>query len=101
MVTPTYYALLRQTKLSGSGGATYTTDTTYNYNGQVLQYTYQAAGQKMTQVTNTYEWGTQRLSNSRVDRQDVPGTDKSATHRPPLTTLTATLMATSVDGSAA
>ncbi|MEU6467616.1 HYD1 signature containing ADP-ribosyltransferase family protein [Streptomyces sp. NPDC046976] len=79
-VTPTYDDLLRQTKLSGSGGATYTTDTTYDYTGQVLQYTYQAAGQKMTQVTNTYEWGTQRLSNSRVDRQDVPGTDKSATY---------------------
>lgn len=79
-VTPTYDELLRQTKLSGSGGATYTTDTTYGYAGQVLQYTYQAAGQKMTQVTNTYEWGTQRLSNSRVDRQDVPGTDKSATY---------------------
>ncbi|MFF7402287.1 polymorphic toxin-type HINT domain-containing protein [Streptomyces murinus] len=79
-VTPTYDELLRPTKLSGSGGATYTTDTTYSYTGQVLQYTYQAAGQKMTQVTNTYEWGTQRLSNSRVDRQDVPGTDKSATY---------------------
>ncbi|MFJ5611524.1 RHS repeat-associated core domain-containing protein [Streptomyces sp. NPDC093221] len=79
-VTPTYDEVLRPSTVSGSGGATYTTNTTYSYTGQALQYTFQAAGQKMTQVTNTYQWGTQRLSNSRVDRQDVPGTDKSATY---------------------
>jgi RHS repeat-associated protein len=79
-VTPTYDEVLRPVTVSGSGGATYTTGTTYSYTGQALQYTYQAAGKKMTQVTNTYEWGTQRLLNSRVDRQDVPGTDKSATY---------------------
>ncbi|MFI0719143.1 RHS repeat domain-containing protein [Streptomyces sp. NPDC021224] len=79
-VTPTYDEALRPVTVSGSGGATYTTDTAYSYTGQVLQYTFQAAGQKAVQVTNTFEWGTQRLSNSRVDRQDVPGTDKSATY---------------------
>ncbi|WP_377273554.1 polymorphic toxin-type HINT domain-containing protein [Peterkaempfera sp. SMS 1(5)a] len=79
-VLPTYDDVLRPVTLSGSGGATYITGTTYSNIGQPLQYTYQAAGQKMTQVTNTYQWGTQRLSNSRVDRQDVPGTDKSATY---------------------
>ncbi|WP_265736758.1 polymorphic toxin-type HINT domain-containing protein, partial [Peterkaempfera griseoplana] len=79
-VTPTYDEVLRPVTLSGSGGATYITGTTYSNTGQPLQYTYQAAGGKMTQVTNTYEWGTRRLSNSRVDRQDVPGTDKSATY---------------------
>lgn len=79
-VTPTYDEVLRPVTLSGSGGATYITGTTYSYVGQPLQYTYQAAGGKTTQVTNTYEWGTRRLSNSRVDRQDVPGTDKSATY---------------------
>lgn len=79
-LTPTYDDLLRPVELSGSGGATYITDTIYSNDGRPLQYTYQAAGQKMTQVTNTYQWGTQRLSNSRVDRQDVPGTDKSATY---------------------
>ncbi|MFI0939446.1 polymorphic toxin-type HINT domain-containing protein [Streptomyces sp. NPDC021020] len=79
-LTPTYDDLLRPVELSGSGGATYITDTVYSNDGRPLQYTYKAAGQKMTQVTNTYQWGTQRLSNSRVDRQDVPGTDKSATY---------------------
>lgn len=79
-ITPTYDDVLRPVKLSGSGGATYITGTLYSNDGKPLQYIYQAAGQKMTQVTNTYEWGTQRLSNSRVDRQDVPGTDKSATY---------------------
>ncbi|WP_169797039.1 RHS repeat-associated core domain-containing protein, partial [Streptacidiphilus griseoplanus] len=79
-VTPTYDEVLRPVTLSGSGGATYITGTTYSNTGQPLQYTYQAAGGKTTQVTNTYEWGTGRLSNSRVDRQDVPGTDKSATY---------------------
>ncbi|WUH89250.1 sugar-binding protein [Streptomyces sp. NBC_00433] len=79
-VTPAYDEVLRPVTVSGSGGATYTTATAYSYTGQALQYTFQAAGQKMTQVTNTYEWGSQRLSNSRVDRQDVPGTDKSATY---------------------
>ncbi|WP_377267660.1 RHS repeat-associated core domain-containing protein [Peterkaempfera sp. SMS 1(5)a] len=79
-VLPTYDDVLRPVTLSGSGGATYVTGTTYSNTGQPLQYTYQAAGGKTTQVTNTYQWGTRRLSNSRVDRQDVPGTDKSATY---------------------
>ncbi|MFG2881566.1 RHS repeat-associated core domain-containing protein [Streptomyces sp. NPDC048297] len=79
-VTPSYDEVLRPKTLTGSGGNTYVTDTAYSYTGKPLQYTYQAAGAKFTQVTNTYEWGTQRLSNSRVDRQDINGTDKSATY---------------------
>ncbi|WP_141758048.1 polymorphic toxin-type HINT domain-containing protein [Streptomyces sp. LUP47B] len=79
-VTPTYDDVLRPKTLSGSGGLTYVTDTVYSYTGKPLQYSYQAAGAKKTQVTNTYQWGTQRLQNSRVDRQDVSGTDKSATY---------------------
>ncbi|MFC7219754.1 polymorphic toxin-type HINT domain-containing protein [Streptomyces polyrhachis] len=80
VITPTYDEILRPKTLVGSGGLTYVTDTTYSLTGKPLQYTYQAAGSKLTQVTNTYEWGTQRLRNSRVDRQDVPGVDKSATY---------------------
>ncbi len=34
-----------------------------------------------TQVTNTYEFGTQRLANSRVDRENQPGVDRSASYR--------------------
>ncbi|MFC9932478.1 DddA-like double-stranded DNA deaminase toxin [Streptomyces sp. NPDC127190] len=79
-VAPTYDDSLRTKTLSGSGGQTYVTDTVYSYTGKPMQYTYQAAGAKAAQVTNSYEWGTQRLHNSRVDRQDVAGTDKSATY---------------------
>ncbi|WRZ87759.1 polymorphic toxin-type HINT domain-containing protein [Streptomyces sp. NBC_01007] len=80
VITPTYDDALRTKTLTGTGGITYLTDTTYSYTGKPLTYTYQASGAKKTQVTNTYEWGTQRLHNSRVDRQDVLGTDKSATY---------------------
>lgn len=80
VLTPTYDDVLRPKTLTGDGGRTYITDTAYSYTGKPLQLTYQAAGAKKTQVTNTYQWGTQRLSNSRVDRENVPGTDKSATY---------------------
>ncbi|MGY5135680.1 RHS repeat domain-containing protein, partial [Streptomyces nigrescens] len=54
-------------------------DATYTLTGKPLTYKVVGSG-KPTQVTNTYEWGTQRLSNSRVDRQDVAGVDQSATY---------------------
>ncbi|MFF7127276.1 polymorphic toxin-type HINT domain-containing protein [Streptomyces sp. NPDC008240] len=79
-ISPTYDDALRVKTLSGSGGATYLTNTVYSYTGKPLQYTYQAAGAKKTDVTNTYDWGTQRLHNSSVNREDIAGTDKSATY---------------------
>ncbi|MFI1769752.1 polymorphic toxin-type HINT domain-containing protein, partial [Streptomyces sp. NPDC020800] len=79
-ISPTYDDALRVKTLSGSGGATYLTHTAYSYTGKPLQYTYQAAGAKRTDVTNAYEWGTQRLHNSSVNREDITGTDKSATY---------------------
>ncbi|MET7610779.1 polymorphic toxin-type HINT domain-containing protein [Streptomyces seoulensis] len=78
-ITPTYDEVLRPKTLVGSGAVNYVTDTAYSLTGKPLQYTLQN-GAKFTQVTNSYEWGTQRLSSSRVDRQDVPGVDKSATY---------------------
>jgi RHS repeat-associated protein len=78
-LTPTYDDVQRPVKLTGDGGTTYLTDAVYSFTGKPLQYTYQSGGKK-TQVTNTYQWGTQRLDNSRVDREDVPGTDKSSTY---------------------
>jgi RHS repeat-associated protein len=80
VITPTYDDALRVKTLVGTGGSTYLTDAVYSYTGKPLQYTYQATGSKKTQVTNSYEWGTQRLKNSNVTREDVPGTDKSATY---------------------
>ncbi|BBB00170.1 hypothetical protein RVR_7118 [Actinacidiphila reveromycinica] len=79
IMTPTYDDIQRPIALSGTNNTDYVTDTVYSPTGKPLQYTYQSGGKK-TQVTNTYQWGTQRLDNSRVDREDVPGTDKSSTY---------------------
>ncbi|MFB6568796.1 polymorphic toxin-type HINT domain-containing protein [Streptomyces noursei] len=68
---------LRLTSVFGDG---IRSDATYNLVGQPLTYRIGTSTGKPTQVTNTYEWGTRRLSNSRVDRQDVNGVDKSATY---------------------
>ncbi|MFF1626950.1 polymorphic toxin-type HINT domain-containing protein [Streptomyces sp. NPDC058272] len=80
VITPTYDEVLRTKTLTGTGGATYLTDVVYSYTGKPMQYTYQATGAKKTQVTNSYQWGTQRLDNSNVTRENVAGTDKSATY---------------------
>lgn len=77
-LTPKYDDVLRPVALSGTGGITYTTGTTYSYTGKPLQISYKS-GPKATQVSNKYQWGTQRLDNARVDREDVPGADKSST----------------------
>uniref|UniRef100_A0AAU3GNM5 Polymorphic toxin-type HINT domain-containing protein n=1 Tax=Streptomyces sp. NBC_01401 TaxID=2903854 RepID=A0AAU3GNM5_9ACTN len=79
VVTPTYDEVQRPVTLSGTNDVSYVTDTAYSFTGKPLQYTYRSGGKK-TQVTNTYEWGTQRLSTSRVNREDVTGTDKAATY---------------------
>ncbi|WP_107431010.1 polymorphic toxin-type HINT domain-containing protein [Streptomyces lydicus] len=70
-------ATLRMTTVYGTG---IRSDATYTLAGKPLTYKIVGGGGKFTQVTNTYEWGTQRLSNSRVDRQDVAGVDQSATY---------------------
>ncbi|WP_459246770.1 polymorphic toxin-type HINT domain-containing protein [Streptomyces youssoufiensis] len=72
---------LRPNKVFDGRGMTAT--TSYSLTGKPLQYELGGAstGDKKTWVTNTYEWGTQRLATSRVDRQDVPGVDQHATYR--------------------
>ncbi|WP_107501039.1 RHS repeat-associated core domain-containing protein, partial [Streptomyces thermovulgaris] len=55
--------------------------TSYSLTGKPLQYTLSNSGSKATWVTNTYEWGTQRLATSRVDRQDIAGVDQNSTYR--------------------
>ncbi|MFJ2896192.1 polymorphic toxin-type HINT domain-containing protein [Streptomyces sp. NPDC087218] len=70
---------LRPVSVSGEG---MTSSTAYSLTGKPLQYTMALAGStKKTQVTNAYEWGTQRLATSRVDRQDQPGVDRNVTYR--------------------
>ncbi|SEE15662.1 intein C-terminal splicing region/RHS repeat-associated core domain-containing protein [Streptomyces sp. 3213] len=80
VMTPTYDDVMRPKTLTGTGGVTYITDTAYSYTGKPMQYTYQATGAKKTQVSNKYQWGTQRLDNSNVTRETATGTDKSATY---------------------
>ncbi|MEU6245629.1 polymorphic toxin-type HINT domain-containing protein [Streptomyces sp. NPDC047024] len=71
---------LRPVSLLGDG---FKAETSYSLTGKPLQYTMYgtAVGAKPVHVTNTYEWGTQRLANTRVDRQDVAGVDQSSTYR--------------------
>ncbi|MFD3735616.1 polymorphic toxin-type HINT domain-containing protein [Streptomyces sp. NPDC058632] len=55
--------------------------TSYSLTGLPLQYELSNAGGKKAWVTNEYEPGTQRLSYTRVDRQDVAGVDQASTFR--------------------
>ncbi|WP_319345026.1 polymorphic toxin-type HINT domain-containing protein [Streptomyces sp. NY05-11A] len=63
-----------------SGPANLTGSTSYSSVGKPLQYSLAANGGRTTYETNTYQWGTQRLATSRVDRQDVAGVDQSNTY---------------------
>ncbi|UZK52786.1 polymorphic toxin-type HINT domain-containing protein [Streptomyces drozdowiczii] len=71
-------ATLRPATVYGEG---MTSSVSYSLTGKPLQYQMSLTNSgKITQVTNTYEWGTQRLATSRVDRQDQPGVDRYATY---------------------
>ncbi|NEC87993.1 polymorphic toxin-type HINT domain-containing protein [Streptomyces sp. SID12501] len=63
-----------------SGPLNLTASTSYSLTGKPLQYSLAANGGKTTYETNTYQWGTQRLDTSRVDRQDVTGVDQYNTY---------------------
>ncbi len=69
---------LRPLSVLGDG---FKADTSYSLTGKPLQYTLGASGGKKIWATNTYEWGTQRLATSRVDREDQPGVDQHDTYR--------------------
>ncbi|MGW0810913.1 RHS repeat-associated core domain-containing protein [Nonomuraea sp. NPDC002799] len=65
-----------------SGTSAYLTDTRYSLTGRPQQYELAttATGAKHTWLTLAYEWGTQRLKTSRVDREDVAGVDRFTTY---------------------
>ncbi|MEU2065107.1 polymorphic toxin-type HINT domain-containing protein [Streptomyces sp. NPDC013455] len=69
---------LRPTVLDGSQGIKATTG--YSFTGKPLKYELSTNDGKKTQVNNTYEWGTQRLATSRVDRENIAGVDRSNTY---------------------
>jgi len=64
-----------------TGPKSLTGSTSYSYTGKPLQYSFAANSGKAMYETNTYEWGTQRLSTSRVDRQDIAGVDQHNTYK--------------------
>ncbi|ARQ69197.1 polymorphic toxin-type HINT domain-containing protein [Streptomyces marincola] len=76
---PVYDATRRVTGLTGADRVYYLGDVTYSHTGQPLQYTF-GGGSKGVWVTNSYERGTQRLHDTRVEREDVPGVDLSVTY---------------------
>uniref|UniRef100_UPI003703B0D0 polymorphic toxin-type HINT domain-containing protein n=1 Tax=Streptomyces rhizosphaerihabitans TaxID=1266770 RepID=UPI003703B0D0 len=63
-----------------SGPLNLNATTAYSLTGKPQQYQMAANGGKAVLETNTYEWGTQRLATSRVDRQDVAGVDQYNTY---------------------
>ncbi|MEU1280958.1 polymorphic toxin-type HINT domain-containing protein [Streptomyces sp. NPDC005805] len=72
-------ATLRPLAVDGREGIKAT--TSYSLTGKPLQHELSNAGGKKTWVTNEYEAGTQRLSYTRVDREDVAGVDQASTFR--------------------
>ncbi|GAA4706658.1 intein N-terminal splicing region/RHS repeat-associated core domain-containing protein [Promicromonospora umidemergens] len=66
------------TGVHGQWGLTAT--TAYDWVGKPLQHTLSANAGGQVQATNTYEYGTQRLSNYRVDRVGQLGVDRSETY---------------------
>ncbi|MFC4517930.1 polymorphic toxin-type HINT domain-containing protein [Streptomyces ehimensis] len=54
--------------------------TTYSLTGKPLQAKLSQKDGRSTQITNGYEWGTQRLATTRVDRENAPAADKAATY---------------------
>jgi RHS repeat-associated protein len=64
--------LQRPVRLTG-----YVSDTIYSRTGKPLQYQLSTGG-KHVRLSYNYETGTQRLHESRVDRQDILGTDRDA-----------------------
>ncbi|MFE1199740.1 polymorphic toxin-type HINT domain-containing protein [Streptomyces olivaceoviridis] len=77
--TYTYDATLRPIAVTGSQGIK--ASTAYDLTGKPLTYELSNDDGKKTSVNNTYEWGTQRLATSRVDRENIAGVDQSNTYR--------------------
>ncbi|WP_330174150.1 polymorphic toxin-type HINT domain-containing protein [Streptomyces sp. NBC_01498] len=70
---------LRPIGMSGIQGLNSTTK--YSLTGKPQSYELWNGASKKVIATNTYEWGTQRLATSRIDRQDIAGVDQYNTYR--------------------
>ncbi|MFF9580618.1 RHS repeat-associated core domain-containing protein [Streptomyces achromogenes] len=70
---------LRPVSVYGQG---MTSTVTHSQTGKPLVYSFGlSSGGKKTQVTNTYEFGTQRLATTRVDREGQAGVDQNVSFR--------------------
>ncbi|MGW2498173.1 RHS repeat-associated core domain-containing protein [Streptomyces pseudogriseolus] len=52
----------------------------YSLTGKPRTYELTHGSNKTVEAKNTYEWGTQRLATSRLDRQDIDGVDQHNTY---------------------
>lgn len=73
-----YDTLHRPVKVTGT--TSYLTNVTYSNTGRPEQVELGVTGGDKTWLTNTYQWGTQRLDTSRVDRYGIAGVDRSTTY---------------------
>ncbi|MER6826634.1 RHS repeat-associated core domain-containing protein [Streptosporangium sp. NPDC000563] len=76
-VVYSYDELRRPTATSGL--TSYVTRSIHSLTGKPEQYELSTGGKKVW-LTNSYEYGTQRLKSARVDREDVAGVDRHATY---------------------
>jgi RHS repeat-associated protein len=77
VVAHTYDDLRRP--ITTTGTTSYVTNTTYSPTGKPQQYEYSTGG-KRTWLTYGYEYGTQRLVESRTDRENIAGVDRDAVY---------------------
>ncbi|UWM48304.1 sugar-binding protein [Streptomyces carpaticus] len=66
--------------VASTGPLGVTSEVTYSLTGKPLRFALGRADGKRSFVTNTYEWGTQRLRTTRLDREDQPGVDRHETY---------------------
>jgi RHS repeat-associated protein len=76
-VVYSYDELRRPTTTTGL--TPYVTASIHSLTGKPEQYELSAGGKKAW-LTYSYEYGTQRLHSSRVDREDIAGVDRNATY---------------------
>ena len=76
-VVYSYDELRRPTTTTGL--SSYVTRSVHSLTGKPEQYELSTGGKKVW-ITNTYEYGTQRLASSRTDREDVPGVDRNVNY---------------------
>ncbi|MFJ5925721.1 RHS repeat-associated core domain-containing protein, partial [Kitasatospora sp. NPDC092948] len=78
-VSFTYDGLHRLTAIGGA--STYQTGQTYSLTGKPLQTTLSnGTANKQVYVTNSYEWGTQRLASSRTDQYGIATPARAAAY---------------------